>query len=119
MSDRRLAPIQLDRANLILDSVRRQIEEAGAGDVDLLFALRRKTYQELTHAERGKPMQRRKLKVELRKRRGGPCKHCDEPLPARYVVLDRFVAAKGYVAENVQLICEPCDRVIQLSRKYP
>jgi hypothetical protein len=118
MPNRRLSKSELEIADEILEETRRLLATASGADPGLLFALRRKVYKELTYDERGKPLNRRKLKAEMRARQNGLCVICTTELPKRYAVLDRFVAAKGYVAENVQLICEPCDRHIQSQRKF-
>jgi hypothetical protein len=94
------------------------LDEAAHGDQDLLFALRRKIAKELTYDERSKPMARRALKRKMRALQNGLCPLCKDELPERYCVLDRFNAADGYVAENVRLICETCDRRVQEERGF-
>jgi DNA repair exonuclease SbcCD ATPase subunit len=116
--NRRLTSDELDLANAILDAARQRLEEAANGDQELLFALRRKLAKELTYDERSKPMIRRALKRRMRALQNGLCPLCKEELPARYCVLDRFNAADGYVAENVRLICESCDRRVQAKRGF-
>ena len=88
------------------------------GDLELLFALRRKIAKELTYDERSKPMERRKLKIAKRLEQGGLCAVCKRDLPPTYNVLDRFRAVDGYIAANTRLICETCDRSVQASRGY-
>jgi hypothetical protein len=74
--------------------------------------------KELTYDERDKPMVRRRLKAAKRREQSGICPLCKNPLPDKYRVLDRFVAAAGYTAENTQLICQDCDVKTQASRGY-
>ena len=118
MANRQLSTLELDLANSILSATRQQLEQAAKGDQELLFALRRKIAKELTYDERSKPMVRRALKRKMRALQNGVCPLCKEELPERYCVLDRFNAADGYVAENVRLICESCDRRVQAERRF-
>ena len=46
--------------------MRARLTALAAGDMELLFAFRRKVYKELTYDERGKPMARKRLKATLR-----------------------------------------------------
>jgi hypothetical protein len=118
MTNRRLSPDELEHANTLLESIRIRLRELAGPDADLLFAYRRKVYKELIYDERDKPMVRRRLKALKRKEQGGVCPLCNKPLPATYCVLDRFVAAAGYTAENTRLICRECDVRTQESRGY-
>jgi hypothetical protein len=88
------------------------------GNAELLFALRRKLAKELVYDERGKPMARRRLKSLKRLEQVGRCALCNEPLPERGAVLDRFVAILGYTAENTRLLCPDCDAKVQRERGY-
>jgi hypothetical protein len=118
MPNRRLSSEELARANALLASIRRRLRELAGGDAELLFAYRRKVYKELVYDERGKPPVRRRLKALKREEQGGVCPLCKTPLPAAYSVLDRFVTAAGYTAENAQLICRECDVKTQAARRY-
>lgn len=118
MPNRRLTAEELTEANRVLDIVRARLLELAAGDADLLFAYRRKVYKELTYDERDKPMVRKRLKALKRCEQGGICPLCKNPLPEKYCVLDRFIAAAGYTAENTRLICQDCDTKTQKSRGY-
>src|SRR5688572_5803230 len=100
MPNRRLTPAELSQAQLLLGTVRARLLELANGDPDLLFAYRRKVYKELIYDERDKPMVRRRLKAVKRREQEGICPVCLQPLPEKYCVLDRFVAASGYTAEN-------------------
>jgi hypothetical protein len=118
MPNRKLTAEELTEANRLLDTVRARLLELAAGNADLLFAFRRKVYKELIYDERDKPMVRRRLKAVKRREQSGICPLCKNPLPDKYCVLDRFVAAVGYTAENTQLICQDCDVKTQASRGY-
>jgi hypothetical protein len=102
----------------LIREVRKHLVELSGGNEDLLWALRRKLFKELTYDERGKPMQRRKLKDQKRVEQGNQCAICEAPLSARYVVLDRIEAMKGYTTENTRLICQKCDIKVQSERGY-
>ena len=52
------------------------------------------------------------------KKQKGICPSCGKELPLKYTVLDRFEAIKGYVEENVRLLCVDCDKKIQEERGY-
>jgi RNase P subunit RPR2 len=119
MPNRRLSPDELKQVNALLDETRAKLDQLAAGDRDLLFAFRRKVYKELIYDERDKPMVRRKLKALMRKRQGGICPECNEPLPTSYSVLDRFSAVDGYADSNVRLICQRCDQKIQNQQGTP
>ena len=90
------------------------------GDQDLLFALRRKLFKELSYDERGKPMLRKLLKAQKYGSQDGKCKMCGNVLPdgGKYAVLDRFVARLGYTDENTRLICSGCDIKAQAAKNY-
>ena len=118
MDHRRLSPQELDRANDLLASIRRDLDSLSAGDAELRFALNRKVFKELSYDERDKPGVRKRLKAKKRKEQGGLCAQCRSELSPRNVVLDRFHAPSGYTEENTQLICELCDRRIQGERRY-
>ena len=118
MPNRKLKAEELAEANQLLETVRARLVELAAGDPGLLFAFRRKVYKELIYDERDKPMVRRRLKTIKRREQGGICPLCKNTLPDKYCVLDRFVAAAGYTAENTRLICQDCDVKTQASRGY-
>jgi len=118
MPNRRLTVEELTKANAFLETVRTRLLELAAGDTDLLFAYRRKVYKELIYDERDKPMVRRRLKSAKREEQAGICPQCNNPLPEKYCVLDRFVAAAGYTTENTRLICQNCDVKTQAARGY-
>lgn len=55
MPNRRLIPTELEDARLLLTMVRAGLRQLAGDDADLLFALRRKVYKELSYDERDKP----------------------------------------------------------------
>jgi hypothetical protein len=118
MANRRLSPDELQQAQALLDSIRKELETLSSGDRELLFAFRRKIYKELTYDERSKPMARRRLKELKRREQDGLCPICNRELPPTYVVLDRFNAVDGYTQENTRLIHQDCDVRTQASRGY-
>lgn len=118
MTNRRLTAEELTEAQVLLDSVRAQLLSLSDGDPDLLFALRRKVYKELTYDERDKPVVRRQLKAQKRREQNGICPLCQKPLPPTYCVLDRFQAAAGYTPDNTRLICPECDIKAQAAKAY-
>ena len=102
----------------LVTNVRHKLHKLSKGDSTLFWALRRKLAKELTYDERGKPMQRQKLKQVKRVEQKGKCASCGRRLPQIYIVLDRFEAMKGYTQENTRLICQKCDQRIQKERGY-
>jgi hypothetical protein len=116
--NRRLTPSEQDAAKQILGAARCRLEGAAQGDPELLFALRRYVYVRLTHDERGKPMQRRVLKLQKMADQRGLCALCRQPLPRRNAVLDRFNATDGYSASNTRVLCPTCDAAVQAERKF-
>ena len=82
--NRRLTKKELEElACPMLAALRQQLEEASEGDNELLWALRRKLYKELTYDERGKPSLRKQLKVAKSKEQAGLCPLCNEALLGR------------------------------------
>ncbi|MBI3779140.1 MAG: hypothetical protein HY274_09570 [Gammaproteobacteria bacterium] len=108
----------MKEAQTLLDEIRAKLKKLSRGNRELLFALRRKIYKELTYDERSKPMIRRKLKEQKRKEQKGFCAVCGKRLPEKYVVLDRLKAVDGYTKKNTRLICQECDVKVQSSRGY-
>ena len=118
-ANRRLTEKERETAKDILDQIRQLVEEATQEDIGFAFALRRYIYTRLMHDERGKPMQRRKLKSNKLLEQGGICAECGK----QFVVgeepeLDRIDAMKGYTAENVRLIHHECHRRLQLEKGF-
>jgi ribosomal protein L44E len=119
LPNRQLSQEELEKlfAPLVAE-VRKRLAELSDGDEDLLWALRRKLSKELTYDERGKPMQRRKLKELKRAEQDNKCARCRTSLPAKYVVLDRTEAMRGYTPDNTRLLCQECDVKVQVERGY-
>ena len=119
MPNRQLSSEELEGLfSPFITEVRQRLDNLSRGDKDLLWALRRKLYKELTYDERGKPMQRRKLKELKRAEQDNKCPLCSTSLPLKYVVLDRIEAMKGYTPENTRLLCQACDTRVQQERGY-
>ena len=119
MPNRTLSEAELEQARELIERVRLRIDELAGGDPELLFALRRKVYKELTYDERDKPAQRKRLKALKRDEQDGLCPLCGEPFPETYCAIDRFDAAQGYTPENTRLIHTECDTDVQSGRGYP
>lgn len=102
----------------LLNEIRERLRILSGGDADLEWALRRKLFKELTYDERGKPMQRRKLKEHKRVEQENECAVCHHTLPSKNAVLDRIEAMKGYTQENTRLLCPECDVQVQNERGY-
>jgi ribosomal protein L44E len=119
MPNRQLSSEEIEHLfSPLISDVRQRLSDLSKGDKDLLWALRRKLYKELTYDERGKPMHRRKLKGVKRAEQDNKCPLCLESLPSEYAVLDRIEAMKGYTQENTRLLCQSCDTRIQQERGY-
>jgi hypothetical protein len=91
------------------------------GNPELLFALRRCLIVKLTHAERGTPAKRNRLKKEKHAEQNGVCPICEGkrgPLPLKYAELDRKVASAGYTAENTRLVHHECHIDDQTKRSF-
>lgn len=117
-SSRRLTKDEQMIGHEILTQVRQLITEASDDDAELIWALRRFVYARLMYDERGKPMERKKLKTLKIKSQNGVCALCAATLPERGTVLDRFAAMKGYTEENTRVLCASCDAKVQVSRKF-
>jgi hypothetical protein len=111
MSNRRLTIDERNTVTSLLQSVLKKIERLSAGDPELLFALRRRLIVKLTHAERGTPAQRNRLKKQKHADQKGVCPLCNGrngPLPLKYAELDRKVASLGYTTANTRLVHHEC-----------
>lgn len=119
MSNPRLTPEQIENLfRPLFQSTLQTLNKLSNGNSDLLFALRRKLAKDLNYQERSGPNERRRLKREKRKEQKDLCQNCKTQLPARYCVLDRIEAKKGYTQSNTRLLCPDCDRKIQEERNF-
>jgi hypothetical protein len=119
MPNRNLTPAELhDLFGPLFADVRSRLEAASAGDDQLLWALRRKLSKELSYLERGKPMERRALKLAKRVQQHGLRAICGQLLPEQGAVLDRKEAMAGYTLENTRLVRHECDRQVQAERGF-
>ena len=115
---RRLTDSERELAGQILEKTRKQLEELAKNDRDLLWAARRYVYIRLQHDERGKPMERKILKMEKMISQNSKCLICGEKLPKRGAVLDRIAPMEGYTFDNTRLLCQTCDRNEQEKRGF-
>ncbi len=118
LTNRRLAPDELDRVNDILEKARNQLQELAGADTELLFAARRRMVVQLTHDERSTPAKRNKLKVLKMREQNGLCPLCTKALPEKYAELDRHNASAGYTAENTRLVHHECHIADQKRKRY-
>ena len=102
----------------LFEDVVKRLSTLSNGDEELLFALRRKLFKELTYLERDKPAVRVKLKARKRNTQKGLCTECGHALPEFGAVLDRLRAIDGYTDVNTRLICPECDKKIQTERRF-
>lgn len=119
MPNRNLGTAELrDLFAPLFADVRSKLDAASGGDEQLLWALRRKLSKELSYLERGKPMERKALKLAKRVEQHGLCAICGQPLPEQGAVLDRKEAMAGYTLENTRLVHHECDRQVQAERGF-
>jgi len=118
MSNPQLNENQLAQAHKLIAKIKKEIETLAKNNPEAIFAFRRKIYKELMYDERSKPMERKKLKDKMRKKQKGLCPLCKQELPEKSAVLDRAEAIKGYLEENVRLICPDCDKKTQEARGF-
>jgi hypothetical protein len=121
MPNRRLTSKELQTLfHPLFVEVKAKLQTASDGNEELLFALRRKLYKELSYLERRKPMQRKAVKTQKYKEQQGKCAKCGCKLEdgGKNAVLDRAEAIRGYFNENVRLLCHSCDREVQAERNY-
>ncbi|MFZ1940172.1 MAG: hypothetical protein WBA18_02905 [Terracidiphilus sp.] len=118
MANRNLSSGELILAHSLLDEIRGKLSELAAGDPNLLFAYRRKVYKELIYLERGKPMARRKVKLQKFDQQNGKCAHCNSEMKIGYSELDRKNAVDGYTFENTELLHADCHRGRQAAKGY-
>ena len=119
MPNRNLTTAELrDLFAPLFADVRAKLDAASGGDDQLLWALRRKLSKELSYLERGKPMERKALKLAKRVEQHGLCAICGQPLPEQGAVLDRKEAMAGYTLENTRLVHHECDRRVQAVRGF-
>lgn len=108
MTNRRLTSDELQKANLLLKSIRVLLNDLAGEDRALLFAYRRKIAKELIYDERGKPMLRKVLKLKKMLSQNGICAECLNKLPKRGAELDRINGMEGYTEANTRLVHHEC-----------
>jgi hypothetical protein len=114
----RLTDDQSNKANDLLDLVRRRLDELSGGDPKVLHHMRRRIMKRLEFDERSTPMARRKLKDQKWKEQRGVCVLCSEGLPETESELDRIDPYGGYTRENTRLIHHECHRKQQAERGF-
>jgi hypothetical protein len=119
-ANRILSNNELEAFKVLFSKVQALIAEVANGDNDLKFAFNRKLYKELAYLERGKPMQRRTLKLQKYAQQRGICAECKLELPefGKNAHLDRFVAKNGYTLANTELIHGDCHIKRQAAKGY-
>lgn len=118
MPNRRLTSDELQKANLLLKSIRVLLNDLAGEDPALLFAYRRKIAKELGYDERGKPMLRKVLKLRKMIAQKGLCAECQNELPKRGAELDRINGMKGYTEENTRLVHHDCHVKSQEEKRF-
>ena len=117
-TNRQLTDEERSHAKTILEKVRQEIAKTANSDEQLAWAIRRYVYIRLQHDERGKPMQRKILKLKKMAFQNGKCALCGKDLPERGAELDRHDAMKGYTIENTRLLCHSCHREDQAEKGF-
>src|SRR3954465_7355708 len=99
---------QLEASNALYLRVRDELNKLACGDERLLFAYRRRVFLKLLYDERGKPAQRRALKLRKMKAQNGICALCPDQLPEKGAELDRLNPFGGYTDVNTRLVHHDC-----------
>src|SRR6266700_3600208 len=86
---------QLYLAQGIVTKLRGQLAQVSAGDQRFLFSLRRYIRIRLEHDERGRPADRRKVKLARAISQRGLCAICKEPI-SKEAELDILDPEQGY-----------------------
>lgn len=118
MTNRRLTDAEREILAPLLEDVRQRLSDLAAEDAELLWAYRRRMFNQLQYDERLKPPYRAALKKKKRLEQNGLCNVCKAKLPPSYAVLDRHEGMKGYTVENTQLLCQACDAEKQRKLGY-
>jgi hypothetical protein len=118
MPNRKLTPTEIEQAVELLSFIRNRLVQVSAGDLELLFAIRRRLIVKLTHEERGTPAHRNKIKRLKRVEQNGLCHFCSKELPLKYAELDRLNASAGYTVENTRLVHHDCHIRDQAEKSY-
>jgi len=115
----KLTSQQADAAKRILEATRRMIRNAAKGHEELEFRLRRYVRIRLEHDERGKPLERKILKLKKFAEQHGLCAVCSKPMRLQDEPhLHRIVASRGYTFENTRLIHHECHRRQQRAKGF-
>jgi hypothetical protein len=119
MAEERLTPQQNAAAKKILEATRQMIRELAEGDRETEFRIRRYIRVRLEHDERGKPIERKLLKLKKFAEQRGLCAECRKPMTLEEEPhLHRVVASRGYTLENTKLVHHECHRQQQRSKGF-
>jgi len=110
---------QAASAKKILEATRQMIQKAAKGNEEVGFRIRRYVRTRLEHDERGKPLQRKLMKLKKFAEQRGLCAVCGKPMTLEEEPhLHRIVSSRGYTAENTVLLHYQCHRGEQRSRGF-
>lgn len=119
MTEQRPTPRQNAAAKKILEATRQMIRKAAKGDLETEFRIRRYVRVRLEHDERGKPLERKILKLKKFAEQRGLCADCGKRLTLEEEPhLHRIVASEGYTLRNTKLIHHECHRQQQRVKGY-
>lgn len=118
MTNRVLTDEERKAAMDLVANIEARIRALAGADEELAFAFTRKVSKELVYLERDSPSKRKRVKKKVWKAQGEVCAECKQPLDLRYSIADRIEAAKGYVADNLQIIHADCDRKRQERKAF-
>jgi len=103
----------------ILEETRRMIRESAKGDKEIEFRIRHYIRIRLEHDERGKPLERKLMKLRKFAEQRGLCAVCGKSMTLEEEPhLHRIVASNGYTLENTLLIHHACHREQQRAKGF-
>ncbi len=115
---KKLTSRQAAAAKKILEATRQMIRNAATGE-EVEFRIRRYVRIRLEHDERGKPPERKLIKLKKFAEQRGLCAACGKPMTLEEEPhLHRIVASRGYTAENTILIHHDCHRREQRAKGF-
>jgi len=117
-SHRKLTDSERQSAKELLDEIRSKLDVLANSDKDLLFALRRKIFKELSYDERDKPSARKAIKKKKWIEQERKCADCGEPMQFKYSHADRIHAPAGYNMDNIRLVHSECHHKSQSEKDY-
>ena len=115
----KLTPQQTEVAKKILEKTRQMIHESAKGNTEVEFRTRRYVRIRLEHDERGKPLERKLVKLRKFAEQRGLCAVCGNPMTLEEEPhLHRIVARKSYTLENTKLVHHGCHREQQRAKGF-